>query len=913
MRLVGEIWRLTPQRCGCFDFLQPEIDDAVREVSRLCPEGYALLREEAIRDMKDNYLDRLRALYEQPLLYCIHEIVKKYDAVEYFSTSGKNIDALDRSGRDVREMVMADQGKALRERFFLAPGYEKVIRKNFISSQVEFLQYLLEKKAQIEERLLEGIRFSCILRISCGGADMHRHGRTVIGITTDAGTFYYKPHDCGLDAFYHELVSQWFSDCTIAPDVVKGPGYAFVTALIPAEAGSMEDVKEYFMNFGKLLALFHALGSTDMHQENIMSCGRFPSCLDIETILSSRQSGGSPEHIPFPPYVDYSQSASLTGVLPGRLHKGGLMSPLYAENEDIPCLPRYQGRPFTIEGYEDVFIEGFREGYTRMLMHREDICTLLLQYQDSTIRLILRNTFYYYLMRSKLFRPDALSDQAQTDTVLRELRIPYEYNGFPVREELVDYEARCIQCGDIPYYCTSLSGHDLCGEDLSQLVQKDYLERSAREFMEERLSRLSEKEERFEEDFIRASLRHAPLDQPETIPDPYALPDQTLTPEEAKEELLQILSCLQKEIIHNTDGSLSFISDIVTTQNLATSGVLTCWADVGAFCSGILLDPSLHALHEDAGRLARICLDGLIRYQSHCHTWNQPAAIGSYGLGTGLGGILLGLDRMKRAGLSEADAAFSFYLDIAAAHADDTLELFDTLKETCSPWNVKEGAAGLLLAFSGLCDPVTSDLIAAYGQRLLEGLPLSRYDGLEGAAGVGAALAYAFQATSDLRFLHGAEKAFEQVLSAYSPHLKDWPKPNAFMPWAAARSDFAAGIGAAASLALHWSDAEPIRKVQELAIDALKQEDSLARLDSLNNGNALHALCYLLSDPDGTDSKRAGRILKAMKHRKEKHDCYTISQPYVRSYFDVSAALGTIGIGDVILLYLARINPQLHM
>ena len=205
----------------------------------------------------------------------------------------------------------------------------------------------------------------------------------------------------------------------------------------------------------------------------------------------------------------------------------------------------------------------------------------------------------------------------------------------------------------------------------------------------------------------------------------------------------------------------------------------------------------------------------------------------------------------KRAGLSGADTAFSSWLDVAADQADGTMELFDTLKETCSLWNVKEGDAGLMLAFSGFQDPAERSLVAAYGQHLLDGFPLSRYDGLEGAA----------------------------------------------------------GIGAAASLALRWYDSPPARTARELALDALNREDLLARLDSLNNGNALRVLCYLLSASSGSEHlSTAGRILKAMKDRKKEHGCYTISQPYVRSYFDVSAALGTIGIGDVILLYLTMID-----
>ena len=902
MRLVGEVWRQTPMRTGCFDFLLPDIDSTVDEALSRCPEGAALIGNEAKQAMKNNYFERLRALYEQPLLFSIHELVKKYDVVEYMSTSGKNVEALDQAGREMRANVMADGGKALRQRFFMAEDYEKPIRENFIHSQEEFLNRLMEKKEEISSRFFAGRPIARVIGLSSGGADMHRHGRTVMGVKTDAGTCFYKPHDCGLDAFYHELVSAWFSDCTIAADVIEGDGYAFVTELTHSEVDEEKDIAVFYRNFGRLTALFHALGSTDMHQENIMSCGVRPSCLDIETLLYAKPAGSAASSekkvLPFPPSLDYSNSVARSGVLPFRIHRGGLLSPLYADSESVKCMPRFQGRTYSIEGYETVFLEGFRDGYFRMLRHREEIKRMLENHRNATIRQILRNTMYYYFMRSKLFRPDALSDAKQRDEVLRQLRIPYEFYGAEVKELVVNYEAQCILGGDIPYFCAALDGHALCGEDVGQVVQENYLEKSAKEYMYEHIGRLSEAEEVFEEDYIRNSLRHAPLDQPE-YDAPAPLPDQPLARCGAEALLREMLDQLAAETIRHTDGTRSWICGTAAVESQSNSGVLTVWADAALLCGTVLLVPSLAALHPQARELARISLDGFQAFIRHRDSQGleEPEIIG--GLGVGLGEVLLSLHMLKKASLEGAEEALRYFLRSADILSARKPEINENIRKSCTPWNVKEGRAGLVLALALLNEDPSGETVRRCGEEILNGLPAAAYDGWNGAAGMGAALAYAYRRTGDSRFSEGAAKAFEQVRQAYAPHLKGWPELNAPMPWAATKAPASAGIALMSLLAGRWMDCGEARETLSLALACVESEDHLLRLDSMNDGNALTALCCMIAGkPD-----RAGRILAAMARRKDEKGVFTVSQPFVRSYFDVSVLLGTLGVGIALAAY----------
>ena len=76
-------------------------------------------------------------------------------------------------------------------------------------------------------------------------------------------------------------------------------------------------------------------------------------------------------------------------------------------------------------------------------------------------------------------------------------------------------------------------------------------------------------------------------------------------------------------------------------------------------------------------------------------------------------------------------------------------------------------------------------------------------------------------------------------------------------------------------------------------------------MDSLNNGNALTALCcMILSERQPALADKAGQILGAMIRRKDENGVFRVTAEGVRSFFDASLAMGTTGIGCILSAYL---------
>lgn len=127
----------------------------------------------------------------------------------------------------------------------MMPEIAERIRNHARESLLEFLDNVVRYRGEISDRLLGGTEISSIESLTGFGGDTHNNGRSVMGVTTNAGAFYYKPHDCAIDVLYHELVDALFSDCTIAADCVVGEGCGFVSEIVRTPLESVEGLHEY--------------------------------------------------------------------------------------------------------------------------------------------------------------------------------------------------------------------------------------------------------------------------------------------------------------------------------------------------------------------------------------------------------------------------------------------------------------------------------------------------------------------------------------------------------------------------------------------------------------------------------------------------------------------------------------------
>ena len=893
---------------GCITFIRKYQDTFIAGLKEEAPEAFRLLDSKAVEALRTVLRQRLLPLYIQPIMLHINKEIHRYDPVGAM-LGRPDPDALRKAAADVRncaeKSTYGSVGKWLCAQYPLLEDYTESVYKNTAEAFREFLERVLSRKNDISVLLPENKPFERITGISASGADTHRHGRCVLGVTTDAGTFYYKPHDCSIDSLYERIVSRWFSDCTEAPRVLEGDGFAFVSALVHKPVRSEKEIAEYYRNFGILTALFHGLGSNDMHQENIMACGTRPSAIDLETLLNvSAANRLADEMIPDKTAEEFMLSVMRTGVLPLRIYKSGLISPLYCTADNVTCLPVYGGKRITAEGYENEFAAGFSEGYGRMLAHREEIKEILNEYRGSALRIVLRNTVYYAHICTMLHKPKYMVSAEARRKVYEMLYSPFRTAGAEPDSDIVGYEWKCVLRGDIPYYCTSPDSFDLCGDDPHDIIKKDHYKRSAYQTAISFLDRLSPEEERFELDVIRTMFAHAPLDVPKTEEKtaPAAAPAGK---EDVAEAVRGIYAMLKADMLRCTDGSPLWIGTAEMLAGNMAAGRVSALCDAGGFLAELILSGLFPDISAEAGSLAEECAAKIVsdlRYLNEAEPvpgGTKPAA----GLFSGGGGQLLSLLKMSEAGIKNADKAAGF---IVAALENSR---YDIRKHTAA-----DGIAGMIPALAAAAEyyketdaemsgRITACLRSLAG-RLTEAPLPERADMPRGSTGFGAAFAAAYGILGDRVCAECAEKAFRAAENEYSQELGGWRDFEAKSGKFADRGPHSAGIFLAADYAQKKLGAvsPSVSRVRRLALDSMLSEKTISGSDTLDEGNALTALALMKAG----EYEAAGRLIEAMRLRAEKNGSYQVTEPGIRSFFDPSLIHGTLGCAAAMTDYLEK-------
>ncbi len=481
------------------------------------------ISEEAREIIVESYLSQVKSLYINAFVEKLFHEVSKTQPLATMDLKQLTVEMLQEADLVVAAEMAPNPVERFRAEFALIPEMEEKIRKNFIAAELEMLDQIAAHREEIARRFFGGKEILSIEKLTGMEGDVHRKGRAVTGVTTNAGKFYYKPHDCSLDQLYFDLINRFFSDCTVAADCVPGEECGFVTELVRSPLKSKAEARDYYRRFGMLTALFRCIGTTDMHHENLLPCGAYPAAVDLETLFrpifslapTSGEIKEKSHKIPLNLDEEFSVCVLTTAILPHYTPTLGCISPLYPGAGKVDHLP-YIGETFySAEGYEEDFIEGFRQGYRRVLENRDAILELFMSCHNAPVRYILKNTSYYGLMQMQVNRGRYLVSHEKQEEILRRLRIPYEYSHSIVNEPVVEYEAKCLREGDIPYFCIAFDGKALCGSDTTDVILPDFLSRSIRDKVTDLLNTLSEDNERFETDLLRSILHHPPIDAPE--------------------------------------------------------------------------------------------------------------------------------------------------------------------------------------------------------------------------------------------------------------------------------------------------------------------------------------------------------------------------------------------------------------
>ncbi|MGD8169595.1 type 2 lanthipeptide synthetase LanM [Herbiconiux sp. P16] len=358
--------------------------------------------------------------------------------------------------------------------------------------------------------------------VAWGEGDSHDGGRSVAILTFSSGAkIVYKPRPMKVDEKFRAVVLTVNNASPIelrAPGCIARAQYGWTQFVDQSPCESEADAREFFTRQGALLATLHFFGATDMHFENIVACGPFPVCIDLETAFqpTTRDVGSS-----------YDPSSVMNvGLLPNKIHVSredgayfvetaglggrGVQSGLLLRNQieysgtdrmrvtrrRTSIRPgRNQARSATGSIHDArEFVEEIVEGFSRqyqivselewMQAHR----SLLADLADATMRFIVRPTIVYAKLLSESWHPDLLQDGLDRSFYWEAMAsVPLDdYMTATQKLLIVDYEIACLEENDVPVFrCRGDDRHLRKGD--GEILVPDFFKTSVVESIGERV------------------------------------------------------------------------------------------------------------------------------------------------------------------------------------------------------------------------------------------------------------------------------------------------------------------------------------------------------------------------------------------------------------------------------------------
>lgn len=870
------------------------------------PRFAPLLARQAVKDLEKSCRMRVALVYINPAIEKIFKNARNIDPLAVANPGNPDEHVFRQADSLTAKAQSDDPAEMYRKEFPLLSAYEKTITANFIAAQEEFFENFLSNRSRISEALFGGREIRVIEGFTNIGGDVHRHGRAVCGVRTDAGTFYYKPHDCGLESLYRELAERFFSDCTAAAHCVEGIGCGFVSEIESRPLGSLDELPVYYRNMGKLMALFYGIGGVDMHCENILPCGVKPHAVDLETLFHPRpagsrnrtQTGSEPRD---PALEDFRHTAQSTAMLPCISGGIGILSPMYESGLGDFYLPFVGDRHYSARGFEEDVIAGFEAGYRRLMENKASIKALLLSHKGAPIRYLHRNTMFYSMLRAQLYRAKNMQSEKARDALLSRLDVPSRAGGRDADPAITGYEAECLCRGDIPYFCTELDGYSLCGGETDEIIREGYFIQNARERAFEFLDHLSEGDLLFEKDLIRECLSDIPCREEK---DPEAIPigGESATKESLLPVCAELVDAINASRLRTTSGGIVWWSQLNAVYKRPFFHPAVTSASVGqAFA---LFERIGVCTHEAAAERIKDCLtviDGSIS------AWEQADGVRlrhqlCLSFDFGIASVVTACDIMASGGRKEAEACLKHlicFLREKELHTcpgrDDLIELLASI--CMAEANVPEKDALAGAAFQSL-QSMTA---------LLDGLSVCH------TAALAMSAACLYGSSGDGLYEEKAEEYLTAILSLYNGSKKGWADEEAPMPWLAPRGPQAAWIAFCMMKIVGrcptGSFLQKTRKILDLSLQSLMDESTLRCNDSFFHGNALTVTALTMAAEllsDGRFHDRAGKILASMRERYRKKGTFTICPEGIHDIFDAGFIRGAVGIGSAAAYWLGK-------
>ncbi|MEV8528811.1 type 2 lanthipeptide synthetase LanM [Streptomyces sp. NPDC052000] len=325
-----------------------------------------------------------------------------------------------------------------------------------------------------------------ISAVQTSGSDPHNNNRRVWFVTLTSGTrLVYKPRPLTGDEFARDLyravgpgLTHSLEPCAPASLTCADHGWQLFTAPRPMRTPAEAD--RYFYRFGALTCLFSAIGATDLHDENLLACGEYPTVVDTETLLRA-DAGVDNDTLPNALINHMKSSVTSTMMLPmmnpdsvfdimlsaiGVLgaQESQIKNPKVVDDETDAIrvvwenyshqhtinVPRLQEKDLPVTEFFPQMMHGYRDMLA--VLGTGAVEEVLDRYGSMVMRSVMRSTEVYSRFLDASTHPKYLKKQEDLDRLFTHLRRFHQKLRPDQAEFLQRQEAAGLDNGDIPYF-----------------------------------------------------------------------------------------------------------------------------------------------------------------------------------------------------------------------------------------------------------------------------------------------------------------------------------------------------------------------------------------------------------------------------------------------------------------------------
>lgn len=364
----------------------------------------------------------------------------------------------------------------------------------------ELIQRLTSDTHEISHTFFGKKQITQIKAFNLGKSDYHAGGKSVVIVeleldNSESATIVYKPRCLKSEAAMQDLLATFAKNKVVefaSYQVLCKDGYGYAEFILANKnyIQKEEEIPKFYQQLGGYLAIFHILGGSDLHYENILVADGNAFICDCETVLEvvppgrdlfsdtmfdsvfktalltwprdnttdsdiemniSGYSGGESYQIPFavPKINDHRMSLAI-----GVEHQVGIRIELEATNRIY-----YNGQLVRPQDYKNCIVEGFNQVYDWFQENSPTAITLITElFAPSLVRFINWGTEAYAKLIVLARHPKCLAEPLEVDLLFHSLiahRRQWDKEG-----KLADLELAGMWQLDIPLFTAKATSSD---------------------------------------------------------------------------------------------------------------------------------------------------------------------------------------------------------------------------------------------------------------------------------------------------------------------------------------------------------------------------------------------------------------------------------------------------------------------